>query len=233
MKILDTRSLLATIDNFNEAVFSGRDWIGEAGDLVDWLQSRLGKPGGYLDSFALTSGDWSRECRLFTGERLTTRAGRAHVIAEETNRVLRIIKQEAGLDVPSLEESEARLGERIFHDCREHALETGEFCCATCSVALWRYMSAGGFPGHPDLIKPGLRTLRGARSATGGWNRFPFYYTMLFLSECPENQAGEEMRFHVKSCQRRLRILEGRKDRHSRRKRDLLTRILAGQATSR
>ena len=91
MGILHLDSLIATVDAFNEAVFFGRSWQHEAPAIIEWMNGRLGQRGAYADSFALTDRDWNREFRLFTGERLSTRVGRAHVIAEEATRVLTLI----------------------------------------------------------------------------------------------------------------------------------------------
>lgn len=74
----------------------------------------MGQKGAYAGSFAMTESDWERPFRLYTGEKITTRAGRSHVIAQEATRMLRVIGNETGEDIPALHESEARLGDLIF-----------------------------------------------------------------------------------------------------------------------
>lgn len=225
MKILNTKSLLATIDNFNEAHFRDADWGPEGDNIVEWMSGRLGKQGGYRGSFAMTPSDWNRDFRLFTGERITTRAGRSHIIAEEANRVLKIIELETGSQIPALKESEVRLGELIFRDPRIDAVKTGKFCCATCSVAMWRFMSKGGFGKHASLVKKGIDRLKEV-STPGGWGRYPFYYTLLALHEIEVPAARAEISKQEESCLRRLKILEKKRDKYSRRKRDLILRIV-------
>lgn len=225
MKILNRNSLLATIDSFNAAHFYDKDWRAEAENIVEWISGRLGGQGGYCGSFAMTASDWNRDFRLLTGERITTRAGRSHVIAQETSRVLKIIADDSGCEIPALKESEARLGELIFHDPRVNAVETGHFCCSTCSVAMWRFMSVGGFGKHSGLVKKGIERLKEV-STPAGWGRYPFYYTLLALHEFQLPAARAELDKQRESCLRRLKILQKKRDKYSMRKRDLILRIL-------
>jgi hypothetical protein len=220
MKILNPDSLVKTVDNFNEASCYDIDWLVEAGDLADWISKRLGKEGGYLGSFAMTESDWEMEFRLFTGERIITKAGRAHVIAEEASRVLRIIEEETGVEI--------RLSLRIFENIKSQTLETGDYCCGTCSVSLWRYMNSGGFGEYSKIYSTGLRNLAVYRSEKGGWRRYPFYYTMLALWESKDPISRQEINFQRSTCLRRLRFLANRTtDKYSKRKLDLLGRVVA------
>jgi len=47
----------------------------------------LGKTGAYGGSFAMTDSDWERPLVLFTGEKITTRAGRSHILARKKDHV--------------------------------------------------------------------------------------------------------------------------------------------------
>lgn len=228
MKILDPHSLIATIDHFNEAHFRGQSWQAEAPAVAEWISRRLGQKGGYGGSFAMTESDWDADFRLFTGERLHTRAGRSHVIAEEAARVLRLIEADSGETIDALHEAEQRLGERIFGDPRGIAREQGEYCCGPCSVALWRNLLAGGFPGEADCCARGFARLADFRKEDGGWSRFPFYYTLLTLSEGgPFPEATRELTFHRSALLRRHRLLASRNDRYSRRRAEILRRTLS------
>ncbi|HUJ44098.1 MAG TPA: hypothetical protein VLW52_10865 [Opitutaceae bacterium] len=227
MKILHPDSLIATVDAFNEAVFQGRPWQREAPAIVDWMGGRLGQSGAYAGSFALTERDWSREFRLFTGERLSTRAGRAHVIAEEATRVLTLIKRDAGLDCAARELSEERLRARIFDAGKSTVREDGLYCCGTCSVAFWRSLAAGVFKRQNQTLRRGVATLGASRDARGGWGRFPFYYTLLLLSEIPPELAKQEFDFCAPRGRTLVRHLARKADRYSTRRRELLRRIWA------
>lgn len=225
VKILHPDSLIATVDAFNEAVFFGRPWQDEAEALAEWCAGRLGKPGGYAGSFAMTEGDWGREFRLFTGERITTGAARTHIIAEETTRMLALIRAGAGIESDALKLSEERLGSRVYGR-KSSALENGVFCCGKCSVSVWRCVAAGGFKGFPRILHHAPATLFASRDGIGDWRRFPFYYTLLLLVEADRKLAGPEISY----CQPRLRrsrqLLEGKRDRYSIRRAAILDRAL-------
>ena len=231
MKILHTASLIATVDAFNAAVIQSRPWQGEAPALVEWMSGRLGQPGAYAGTFALTNSDWHREFRLFTGERISSRVGRAHVIAEEATRVLALIRRSTGLDCEARRLSEARLGARIFDPAQSSVREDGMYCCGTCSVAFWRALAAGAFRLRQVTLRRALATLRASRDAAGGWGRFPFYYTLLLLSEIPVDLSRPELEHCRARVESAVRLLAHRSDRYSVRRRELLRRIWRGAPT--
>ncbi len=167
MKILSRASLLATVDAFNAAAFGGRPWQHQAAALVAWVEGRLGAAGAYAGSFALTGTDWRREFRLFTGEPIRTRAARAHIIAEETLRLLTIVHGETGLDSPARRIGEGRLADRIFGRAGSRTAIDGLYCCGKCSVAFWRCLAAG----RKSPIAP-RGSIGPANSCRG--NRIPF-----------------------------------------------------------
>lgn len=89
MRILDTSSLAATLENlnaaFNEDRPLGRD---QCKEIATWLSSRQGITGSYAGMFAPTEKDYREPSRLFSGEKLTTAAGTSHVLGEEACRAL-------------------------------------------------------------------------------------------------------------------------------------------------
>jgi len=92
MKLLHTGSLAETLDAVNDALFFERKIPkAEALRVSKWLAARQGQPGSYPGLFAPTQSDYEGGIRLFTGERITTRAATGHVLGEETCRVLRLL----------------------------------------------------------------------------------------------------------------------------------------------
>lgn len=225
MKILHPESLIATVDAFNEAVFFNRPWRDEAEPLAAWVSARLGKGRGYAGSFALTDDDWDREFRLFTGEKVTTRAARAHIIAEEATRLLTLIRKTTGLDSDARRASEERLGARIFSP-QSPTTTNGIYCCGKCSVALWRGLAVGGFAEHAATLARSAATLAAARDGAGGWRRFPFYYTLLFLAEAGPELAGKEIAYCARRLERAARLLRGKRDAVSARRLRVIHLIL-------
>ena len=229
MKILHPESLIATVDAFNEAVFFGCPWQAEAAALAAWLSTRLGKGRGYAGSFALTDEDWSREFRLFTGEKVETRAARSHIIAEEATRLLTLIWKTTGLDSDARRASEKRLGARIFGPAST-ATANGMYCCGKCSLSFWRCLAAGGFAEHASVLARSAATLAAARDGAGGWKRFPFYYTLLFLAEAGPEYARNEIEYCAKRLQRASRLLRGKPDAVSARRSRLINLLAATDA---
>lgn len=225
MKVLDTRSLIITVDRFNEAVFLNDPWDSEISRLVQWVSRRFGQEGAYAGSFALTDRDWTREFRLFTGERITTRAARAHIIAEETSRMLRIIENRTGSPVGALRDSDKLLGAKIFGHEKGAVANNGFYCCGSCSVAFWRYLTVGGFATNGSILESGIKSLRHARDGQGGWRRFPFYYTLLCLNSLELKGAQDEIDYAMARCKRVLPSLSKRPDMYALRRKELISRL--------
>lgn len=232
MKILHKESLIATVDVFNEAVFFGHPWQREAGQLVAWVSDRLGQTGAYAGSFALTERDWSRDFRLFTGEKVSTKVARAHIIAEETTRMLNVIRNSTGLDSDARKISEERLTARIFDRTDSTTTVDGIYCCGKCSVSFWRCMLAGGFAEHSSTVARTAASLAAARDGSGGWNRFPFYYTLLFLAEAGTELSSHEIEYCSGRLQRARRLLHGKRDPVSARRLRLIDLLLPNPAVS-
>jgi hypothetical protein len=212
VRILDRKSLIATVDAFNEAVLFGYPWQDEAESLVLWTSGRLGEVRGYAGSFALTEEDWRREFRLFTGEKIESRAARAHIIAEEATRMLAIIRNDTGILADAGRISEQRLVERIFTG---NAVKDGFYCCGKCSISLWRCLAAGGFAEHSSILPQCMSSLTSFRDGKGGWSRFPFYYTLLLLSEVSPKLAKGQMKYCFDRLLKTRKLLSGKIDKIS------------------
>jgi hypothetical protein len=220
------QSLAAAVDEVNEAAFGGRILPKARREgVARWLAGRQGLAGAYAGMFAPTETDFRRGVRLFTGEEITTRAGVAHILGEEACRALIVLKAGG----PTVREALSRASAGILgrlEDARRMGYPPGMYCCGTCSVALWRHLAAGGLNQAESRLAAGLRTLKAHRNNQGQWRRFPFYYTLLALSEIDLKGATEEIRFVAPICERRLKR-SAKNDRYARRRQDLLERILA------
>ena len=105
MKLLNSRSLAATLDSVNDALFFGRRVPkDEARRVARWLAGRKGLPGSYAGMFAPTTRDFSRGIKLFTGERITSGAATGHILGEEACRALILLDA----DVPEAAQALAR-----------------------------------------------------------------------------------------------------------------------------
>ncbi len=203
MKILNTASLAATVDAANDAFFMGRAIPKpERTETALWLASRQGMPGSYAGMFAPTKRDFERGLILFTGEKINTHAGMSHILGEEAARLL-ILLDAGGTEV---KKSLARAGEemirRISHGVNK---ATGTYCCGKCSIAYWRNLAVGGFTNGESHLARGMKTLKASRDSKGRWGKFPFYYTLLALSEIEMSAAVAETRYAAPVCERLLR----------------------------
>lgn len=217
-------SLIDFVDRAGERLFYGRPLDVSATQLAA-VAALQGKPGAYAGMFALPEADRGREFHTFTGEKITTNAGKMHVIGEETCRILRLLDGSSAV----LDRAVAGMRERILQaDTREGGL-TGTFCCGTCSCAFWRNLAGGCFDHPEERLELGMRMLRSSRDGKGRWGRFPFYYTLLALSEMPRPIARAELEYALPGLEKMLQRNEhGEPSSYSRRRRDLVERIVSG-----
>jgi hypothetical protein len=67
--------------------------------------------------------------------------------------------------------------------------------CGKCSVGVWRSLLAGGLDRQEERLRHGARHLRSVRDGEYGWRRFPFWYTVLALTEMDGDEASTELRY--------------------------------------
>jgi hypothetical protein len=222
MNLIHPASLATTIDTIDEALFFGtkipqREMLTAA----RWIATRQGLAGSYGGMFAPTARDW-RGIRLFTGERVVTRAGLSHVLGEETCRVLRRLAVKDGTVESALARANAGMLERLH---MHSGPDRGEYCCGPCSVAMWRHLAAGGLDAAEARLADGMRRLEQHRRPDGTWRRFPFYYTLLALTEIDGDLPLPALRAVAPRCERLLKRPADR-SKFSRRRRTLLGRVL-------
>jgi hypothetical protein len=222
MKIIDPNSLAETIDNLNDAFFYGRKLAkSEREEAAKWIAARQGLPRSYRGMFAPTDSDFRIGLRVFTGDRVGSGGGTAHILSEEASRALILLGVKSSPVQKALREST---------DCMLKALECdirrpGWYCCGICSASLWRHLAVGGLKNPEKELASGMKELKAHRDGTGKWRRFPFYYTLLALTEIEYRSAVEEMRYTAEVCEKALKS-PVRKDKYSIRRHDLLERVM-------
>ena len=225
MSLLHKSSLVSTIDNVNSALFFGKNISKhEAREIAGLISSRLDTEFSYNKSFGVTAKDMRSNVCTFTGERLSSLASMRHIMAEEASRVLIQLSKITGKKVNALESSNAE-----FMKCLNRAASEGKpigtYCCGPCTVGLWRHLAVGGLPEYSNNLPEGIKVLHDYHDGNGRWGRFPFFYTLLALSEIDHPFAQKEIVYAQPECERVLNRL--RKDNQfSIRKRELLLRVL-------
>jgi hypothetical protein len=69
----------------------------------------------------------------------------------------------------------------------------------------WRHLLASTTPDDQRRLENGLLELHRHRDGAGRWKRFPFFYTLLALSEIELPGAREEVRYAGAVIERSLR----------------------------
>jgi hypothetical protein len=202
-KLIDRASLSQTVDAINAARFDGRPLATvERGQTARWIAGRQGLPGAYSGTFAGFPSERSAGIVLFTGERITSASAR-HILGEEASGALRQL-QVRDVDVTrALERADdglRRCLERAAGDPRNG--NPGLYCCGKCSVGLWRNLLAGGLDRREERLRRGASHLRSMRDGEHQWRKFPFWYTVLALSEMDNAEARKELKYAAPALER-------------------------------
>jgi hypothetical protein len=223
MKLINHNSLASTIDAVNDTLFRKQS-LSKSSVIkaAEWIASCQGLPGSYANMFAPTKKDFQNGLVLFTGEKVSTRAGISHVLGQESCRALILLGVKSANVKSALEKASAGFIERLKLYIEP---DKGTYCCATCSCAFWRHLAAGGLVNGRRILAAGMKTLESLRDGKGRWKKFPFYYTLLVLSEIELPAARKEMQYAAPACERVLKR-DTKKTKFSQRRRILAERIL-------
>jgi hypothetical protein len=223
-------SLGDTLDSVNEVLFENLQ-VPEVVRcaVASWIADRQGLPGSYAGMFAPTEYDYAFGTLVFTGEAIRSGAATGHILGEEACAAL----YRMGGNTPEIREALKRARTGILRRLEQSEVQgqwSGVYCCGTCSVALWRHMLASGAADDARRIDNGMTELRRYRDGTGRWKRFPFYYTLLALSEIDHPAVREEVLYAGAVIERALRRLikmdPEQQSKHDRRRKIVLERVL-------
>ncbi|MCJ7576141.1 MAG: hypothetical protein MUO80_05655 [Dehalococcoidia bacterium] len=226
MVIVNTESFAETLDAVNDAFFHQRRLTKpNRKELARWITERRGKSGSYAGMFAPTGIDLHNGVRVYTGEIVGSGAAIGHVLGEEACRALILLGVHDSTVREALERATGGMLRRL-RQTEDSGKVHGMYCCGVCSVAYWRNVMVGGLDRNEERLTAGMAALRAHRIDDGHWRRFPFYYTLLALSEMNLKSALDEMRYAAPLLERyvRKRIPDSR---FSKRRRVMSERILA------
>jgi hypothetical protein len=226
--LIDRTSLSHTVDAINAAHFDRRALTtAERGQAARWIAGRHGLPGAYAGTFAGFPSERSKGVVLFTGERIASASAR-HILGEEAARALRQLRVREPVVIRALEGADdglMRCLERAAEDPRNR--NPGLYCCGKCSVGLWRNLLVGGLDRQEERLRCGASHLRSMRDGERQWRRFPFWYTVLALSEMDITEARTELKYAAPALERAAsRAVPSAV--HGRRRHELAVRALKG-----
>lgn len=193
-----------------------------AATVAKWIASRQGMPGSYANMFAPTKKDFQNGLVLFTGEKISTRVGTSHILGQESCRALILLGVKSADVKSALQKASAGFIEYMKQYIER---DKGTYCCAMCSCAFWRHLAAGGLVNNEWILTAGIKTLKSLRDGKGRWKKFPFYYTLLVLSEIELPAVRKEIQYAAPACERLLKR-KTKKDKISKRRHILAQRIL-------
>jgi hypothetical protein len=220
MSILSTERLFQTLDLLNELTFKGLFITENEKDaLVDWLSSRQYRVTALAGFFRPTPLDQELPLRLFTGERIQTHFATDFISSIEAARALRLLI-DPGSD---LEHLLLPTEERISQACFASQCTQGE--CAHATIALLRYLGVGGLNRTGSSLAAFLQTIHNHQDGKGRWERLPFYYTLLALTEIQSPGAYAELQYAAPACEALIRK-PARSTKVDERRRAVLERVL-------
>jgi hypothetical protein len=222
------QSLSRTLDAVNELAFEQRKPApAERKRVAQWIAARQGLPGAYADTFAGFPSERTNGIVVFTGERITSASAR-HILGEEAVRALQWLAVPDANVQAALERANAGLMKCLARAARDpRNANPGRFCCGKCSVGLWRNLLAGGLDRQEERLRKGVgELLRAHRTGQGKWRVFPFWYTILALTEMDLPEARKELEYVAPALERvARRALPS--DLHRKRRHELARRALA------
>ena len=226
MVAVNTESLGKTLDAVNDALFYRRRLTERnRAELAGWIAQRRGKPGSYAGMFAPMDEDLRHGVRVYTGELVKSSAAIRHVLGEEACRALILLDVRDSTIREALEQANGGMLRRLRQTEASDKVH-GMYCCGICSVAYWRNVMVEGLDRNEERLTAGMVALRAHRTDDGHWRRFPFYYTLLALSEINLRPALDEMRYAAPLLERyvKKKVLDSR---FSERRHIICERILA------
>ncbi len=159
--------------------------------------------------------------RLFTGERLYTLLAAHHTLLIDSARLLTLLGVKTGAVARAIELANQKMEAR----CYAGFCAVGE--CRHLTIAFMRCLIASAPPGGGHRLNSFFNRLVAHRDGQGKWGSFPFYYTLLMLSESELPQAAEERLYAAPACAALLQRA-WKDDPTSRRRKTILERTING-----
>lgn len=226
MRFVNQGSLYQTIDRVNEALFSGKVIpAAESNAVCTFIASRFGLPGGYCGLFAPAKGDSNGNVAFFTGEPIKSGASISHILGEESMRVLKLLSPKGAEAKAALRQS-VQLLKTMMRKSEEMGYNPGTFCCGNCTSAYWRNLLVNKPKDLSRRLDLGLKNLKGERMGNGKWKRYPFFHTVLVLTEMHSEEARTELRYAAPALERAVGRQQKVAPKFRARREALLERVL-------
>jgi hypothetical protein len=221
MMILHPTSVSDSLDSAAEQVFFKKSILPAVRDdfaaLLINRQIQTGANSGFFIPFA---SETRTQYRLFSGETLHTEFAVRHIQLIEAARLLTALSP----GIPSVARSILLSEQRMNTMCYSKFCSKGE--CRSLTVAYMRYLAVHSTPDDGSVLGQLLSDLSGHRDGKGRWHGFPYFFTLLMLSEADHPLADEELHYTGSQIDR-LSGQNWANDRYSIRCQSLLHNALA------
>lgn len=205
MEIWEKSGLAQMINDISIVLIEGRVFTDQEKAKIAALICDHTNPVGEF-TFYPTQGERLKGFQLVTGEKVKTQLLANNTLELETLRILTILKPQ---DVQLLHLHE-KANRRLPNLCFYNICTTGE--CAATSIVFLRYLTALSQIDHAEKIGLGLGALYQTRDGNGTWKKFPFFYTLLWLTELSISKANSELTYTLPAVKRLIKRYENAND---------------------
>ena len=221
MIIVHPTSLSDTLDSAEETFFFHRSIVTSLReDLASLIISRQILTGSNSGVFIPFASESRTQIRLFTGETLHTEFACRHLQLIEATRVLSLL----ALDNPAVSRSISLSNQRMNTMCYSQFCSKGE--CRSLTVAYMRFLASLNTNDASSHLNQLLAQLESYRDGKGKWHGFPYYYTILMLSETDDPKSADELQYTAPVLDR-MSGQKSVKDRYSIRCQSIFNNVFA------
>jgi len=180
----------------------------ETQTALNWILGRQGLKYSYRGLFAPTENDMTEGLQTLTGERFSGRPALSrHILGEEALRTVVLWNRSSD---PAAVKA-LRGYEKIVNLSVD-----GTFCCYNCTIAFLRTLTVAKVGNWPETLDKGIDKIRKTRISNGRWHGFPFFYTLLALSEMDVPSAKDELQHASNAAKKLIKKYKQKDDRTSR-----------------
>ncbi len=200
MTIVCPISLAGTLNSAADAFFYQKPIPAahrqETASLLISRQIHSGSNSGFFIPFAAES---EARSMLFSGEQILTEFARRHIQLIESARILELL----GVNNDTVTQSIRVADQRMSTSCYN-----SKFCskgeCKSLTIAYMRYLTSCNVKDSITRLNSLLSKLASHRDGKGRWGGFPYFYTLLMLSEVDDPLATQELQYAAPQCEKQL-----------------------------
>ena len=163
--------------------------------VVDFIAGQQVRYGANSGIFVESRNVSRSKARVYTGEKLQTYLAAKNILTIESVRALVL----SGSNSEIVQTAIALTNSWLENQCFSDFCATGE--CRLSSVAFIRYQNALG---NTTCLEYMISKLSKFRDSKGGWTGFPYFFTLLALTEIQSSIVEDELRYALEHSEKRF-----------------------------